>query len=76
MERRLMVSRRLLLRIALGALSWAVLLGLRLLVVDSSVTPELVAGLGAAVVGAVAADVVRSQRTMHFHPRLRWIMYT
>jgi hypothetical protein len=51
-----MVSRRLRLRIALGALSWVALLGLWLLFVDSSATPELVAGLGAAVVGAVAAD--------------------
>jgi multisubunit Na+/H+ antiporter MnhE subunit len=76
MEQGLMPYRRLMLRIALGVLSWAALLGLWLLFVDSSATPEIVAGLGASVVGAVAADVVRSQRAVHFRPRLRWIVYT
>jgi multisubunit Na+/H+ antiporter MnhE subunit len=65
----------LLSRLALGVLSWAAMLGLWLLLVDSSAIPEVVAGLGVAVIGAVVADIVRSRREMHFRPRPHWIGY-
>ena len=71
-----MSRQRLLSRLALGALTWAAMLGLWLLLVDSSAIPEVVAGLGAAVIGAIVADIVRSQREVHFRPRLRWLGYT
>lgn len=59
----------------LSILWWAALLGLWLLFVDSSAIPEVVAGIGAAVIGAAAAGVVRSQRSQRFHPLIRWLRY-
>jgi multisubunit Na+/H+ antiporter MnhE subunit len=53
---------------------WALLVCLWALYVGTSARIEILWGLGAAVVGAVAAEVVRSQGLFRFRVDPRWIL--
>jgi multisubunit Na+/H+ antiporter MnhE subunit len=53
---------------------WVVLAGLWLALVDTVVTPELVAGAVAAAIAATGAVVVRQQRRVLLRPRAVWLL--
>jgi hypothetical protein len=52
---------------------WLVLFGLYLVLADSVVGPELVAGALIAALGATGAVLVRRNRPFLLRPRLRWL---
>jgi multisubunit Na+/H+ antiporter MnhE subunit len=55
---------------------WVVLAALYLLLVDTTLLPELVAGAVIAAVGATGAVLVRGQRHLLLRPRARWLRGT
>jgi multisubunit Na+/H+ antiporter MnhE subunit len=57
-----------------AALTWVALLGLWMVLSGSLVLSELVVGIVAATIGAVAFDIVRRQGLLTFRPRGRWLL--
>jgi len=53
---------------------WVALVVLWQLFVSTFAAPEVLAGLLAAAVSATAAEAVRGQNLVHFHPRARWFV--
>ena len=53
---------------------WIALFFLWQLFVNTFVAAEVLAGLVAAAVAATAAEAVRGQGLVHFHPKARWLM--
>lgn len=59
------------------ALSWAatavVLFGVWLLFVDTREEPQVILGVGVAIIGATGSELVRLQRIAGVRPRLQWL---
>lgn len=51
---------------------WVILMAFWVWVDDSLLLPELLAGAGAAITGAVAAELVQSATGTRFRPRAEW----
>jgi len=65
--------RRVRARLAFGLGLWVALWGVWLLLVDTLVPIELVAGAVAAAIAATVAEAVREGGYVRFSPRLRWL---
>jgi len=61
-------------RAAIALVTWALLFGVWMLLVDTKSRPELVAGAVAAALAATASELVRAQRVAQVRARLRWLL--
>ena len=64
---------RVLKAVAFSSIEFVLLLGLWMLFVSQLQRAEFVAGLGAALLGAIGAGVIKSKRLAKFWPRPAWL---
>jgi len=60
-------------RAAIALVTWALLFGVWMLLVDNDSRPEVIAGAVAAALAAAASELVRAQRIAEVRVRTRWL---
>jgi multisubunit Na+/H+ antiporter MnhE subunit len=60
-------------RAAIALLTWALLFGVWMLLVDNDSLPELLTGVGASALAAIGSELVRAQRIAEVRIRPRWL---
>ena len=61
-------------RAAIALVTWALLFGVWMLLVDNDSRPEVIAGAVAAALAAAASELVRAQRIAQVRARPRWLL--
>src|ERR1700689_5461972 len=69
-----MPQRRMARRVCAWAVWWVLLMSFWVMLDDSTATDELLAGAGAAALGALLAELVAHQAGLAFRMRARWLV--